>query len=117
MFLYKNLFFLNIFYSFNPNHAYWNQRRLFSGNLPGMFGIDSNPCVVSIRNRNILSSKITLKYIKIVRTLKLFVEKIFSLVFSRSIPILFMGINSGYFLTICRVCLIYHHLVLLSSEA
>ena len=36
MFLYKNLFF-NIFYSFNPNHAYWNQRRLFSGNLPGMF--------------------------------------------------------------------------------
>ena len=36
MFLYKNLFFFNI-YSFNPNHAYWNQRRLFSGNLPGMF--------------------------------------------------------------------------------
>ena len=30
-------FFFNIFYSFNPNHAYWNQRRLFSGNLPGMF--------------------------------------------------------------------------------
>ena len=29
-------FFFNI-YSFNPNHAYWNQRRLFSGNLPGMF--------------------------------------------------------------------------------
>ena len=22
-----------MFYSFNPNHAYWNQRRLFSGNL------------------------------------------------------------------------------------
>ena len=37
MFLYKNLFFFNIFYSFNPNHAYWNQRRLFSGNPPGMF--------------------------------------------------------------------------------
>ena len=37
MFLYKNLLFFNIFYSFNPNHAYWNQRRLFSGNLPGMF--------------------------------------------------------------------------------
>ena len=37
MFLYKNLFFFNIFYSFNPNHAYWNQGRLFSGNLPGMF--------------------------------------------------------------------------------
>ena len=37
MFLYKNLFFFNIFYSFNPNQAYWNQRRLFSGNLPGMF--------------------------------------------------------------------------------
>ena len=36
MFLYKNLFF-NIFCYFNPNHAYWNQRRLFSGNLPGMF--------------------------------------------------------------------------------
>ena len=35
MFLYKNLF-LNIFCYFNPNHAYWNQRRLFSGNLPGM---------------------------------------------------------------------------------
>ena len=30
-------FFFNIFYSFNPNHAYWNQRRLFSGILPGMF--------------------------------------------------------------------------------
>ena len=30
-------FFFNTFYSFNPNHAYWNQRRLFSGNLPGMF--------------------------------------------------------------------------------
>ena len=39
MFLYKNLFFFNIFYSFNPNRAYWNQRRLFSGNLPGMFNI------------------------------------------------------------------------------
>ena len=38
MFLYKN-FFSDIFYSFNPNHAYWNQRRLFSGNLPGMFNI------------------------------------------------------------------------------
>ena len=37
MFLYKNLFFFNIFYSFNPDHAYWNQRRLFSGNLPDMF--------------------------------------------------------------------------------
>ena len=33
----KNLFFFNFFYSFNPNHAYWNQWRLFSGNLPGMF--------------------------------------------------------------------------------
>ena len=36
----KNVFvqkkFFNI-YSFNPNHAYWNQRRLFSGNLPAMF--------------------------------------------------------------------------------
>ena len=39
MFLYKNLFFFNIFCYFNPNHAYWNQRRLFSGNLPGMFFI------------------------------------------------------------------------------
>ena len=29
----------NIFYSFNPNHAYWNQRRLFSGNMLGMFKI------------------------------------------------------------------------------
>ena len=37
MFLYKNLFFFNTFYSFNPNRAYWNQRRLFSYNLPGMF--------------------------------------------------------------------------------
>ena len=27
----------NIFYSFNLNHAYRNQRRLFSGNLPVMF--------------------------------------------------------------------------------
>ena len=35
MFLYKNLFFFNV-YSFNPNHAYWNQWRLFFGNLPGM---------------------------------------------------------------------------------
>ena len=34
MFLYKILFHI---YSFNPNDAYWNQRRLFSGNLPGMF--------------------------------------------------------------------------------
>ena len=34
-------FFFNIFYSFNPNHAYWNQRRLFSGNLPGMFEISN----------------------------------------------------------------------------
>ena len=39
MFLYKNLFFFNIFCYFNPNHAYWNQRRLFSGNLPGMFAV------------------------------------------------------------------------------
>ena len=39
MFLYKNLFFFNIFCYFNPNHAYWNQRRLFSGNLPGMLVI------------------------------------------------------------------------------
>ena len=36
MFLYEILFF-NVFYSFNPNHAYWNQR-VFSGNLPDMFG-------------------------------------------------------------------------------
>ena len=40
MFLYKNLFFFNIFCYFNPNHAYWNQWRLFSGNLPGMFGFE-----------------------------------------------------------------------------
>ena len=40
MFLYKNLFFFNIFYSFNPNHAYRNQWRLFSGSLPGMLIID-----------------------------------------------------------------------------
>ena len=33
----KNLFFFQYLYSFNPNHAYWNQRLLFSGNLPGMF--------------------------------------------------------------------------------
>ena len=37
MFLYKNLLFFNIFFSVNPNHAYWNQRQLFSGNLPDMF--------------------------------------------------------------------------------
>ena len=30
-------FFFNIFYFFNPNHAYWNQRWLFSGILLGMF--------------------------------------------------------------------------------
>ena len=36
MFLYKNLFF-SISSIFNPNRAYWNQRRLFSGGLPGMF--------------------------------------------------------------------------------
>ena len=35
----KSFFFFNIFYSFNPNHAYWNQRRLFSGNLLSMFSI------------------------------------------------------------------------------
>ena len=39
MFSYKKSFFFNIFYSFNPNHVYWNQRRLFSGNLPGIFSI------------------------------------------------------------------------------
>ena len=39
MFLYENLFFFNIFCYFNPSHAHWNQRRLFSGNLPGMFVI------------------------------------------------------------------------------
>ena len=44
MFLYKNFFF-NIFYSFNPNHAYWNQRRLFSGNLPGMFFVEKDEIV------------------------------------------------------------------------
>ena len=37
-------FFFNIF-SFNPNHAYWNQRRLFSGNLPGMFIINSRTAI------------------------------------------------------------------------
>ena len=37
MLLYENLFFFNVFCYFNPSHAYWNQRRLFSGNLPGMF--------------------------------------------------------------------------------
>ena len=42
MFLYKNLFFFNIFCYFNPNHAYWNQRRLFSGNLPGMFCVETH---------------------------------------------------------------------------
>ena len=36
-FFVQKSFFFNIFYSFNPNHAYWNQRQLFSGNLPGMF--------------------------------------------------------------------------------
>ena len=41
MFLCKNLFF-NIFCFFNPNNAYWNQRRLFSGNLPGMFCISAD---------------------------------------------------------------------------
>ena len=35
----QKIFFFNIFYSFNPNHAYWNQRRLFSGSLPGMFSV------------------------------------------------------------------------------
>ena len=37
------IFFLKIFYSFDPNHAYWNQRRLFSGNLPAMFWNISEP--------------------------------------------------------------------------
>ena len=49
-------FFFNIFCYFNPNHAYWNQRRLFSCNLPGMFGIDSSPCSLSLRNRSTLCS-------------------------------------------------------------
>ena len=49
----KIFFFFNIFCYFNPNHAYWNQRRLFSGNLPGMFGIDSS---LSLRNRSTLCS-------------------------------------------------------------
>ena len=42
----KIFFFFNIFYSFNPNHAYWNQRRLFSGNLPGMF-----VCIINSRRQ------------------------------------------------------------------
>ena len=46
MFLNKNLFFFNI-YSFNPNHAVWNQRRLFSGNLPGMFAVLLKRLIVS----------------------------------------------------------------------
>ena len=37
----KNVFvqksFLFNIYSFNPSHAYWNQRRLYSDNLPYMF--------------------------------------------------------------------------------
>ena len=32
----QNHFFTS-FFSFNPNLGYGNQRRLFSGNLPGMF--------------------------------------------------------------------------------
>ena len=60
MFLYKNLFFFNIFCYFNPNHAYWNQRRLFSGNLPGMFNIvpgqnsprQNNPKLQNILRQN-----------------------------------------------------------------
>ena len=35
MSLYKTIF-VDIFFSFNPN-SFGNQRRLFSGNLPGMF--------------------------------------------------------------------------------
>ena len=44
----QKFFFFNIFYSFNPNHAYWNQRRLFSGNLPGMFAYAG---VIFVRQR------------------------------------------------------------------
>ena len=51
MFLYKNLFF-NI-YSFNPNHADWNQRRLFSGNLPGMFGYSQSYFQVLLSNESL----------------------------------------------------------------
>ena len=36
-FFYKNHFFLLIFYSFNPNLHYGKQRRLFFGNLSGLF--------------------------------------------------------------------------------
>ena len=50
MFLYKNLFVFNSFCSFNPNHAYWNQRRLFAGNLPGMLrSYDRDCCSIYFR--------------------------------------------------------------------
>ena len=57
MFLYKNLFFFNIFCYFNPNHAYWNQRRLFSGNLPGMFFFIKTRLVITL----ILSVSLSLR--------------------------------------------------------
>ena len=39
-FVRKSLFSLVFFSSFNPNLGYGNQRRLFSGNMPGMFTVD-----------------------------------------------------------------------------
>ena len=96
-------FFFNIFYSFNPNHAYWNQRRLFSGNLPGMFSIDSSPCSLSLRNRSTLCS--TTKWHQNKLDLKFFLYKnlFFSISSFLSIPSMLIGINGGYFVAICRV--------------
>ena len=44
--------FFNIFYSFNPNHAYWNQRRLFRCNLPGMLNRNTWRLDVTVIDRS-----------------------------------------------------------------
>ena len=68
-------FFFNIFYSFNPNHAYWNQRRLFSGNLPGMFDIPTPRCQ---RQKCIINCSQT-KFVAIILVLSVFFNAIFRL--------------------------------------
>ena len=71
-----------------------------------LIGIDSSPCSLSLRNRSTLRS--TTKCHQNKSDLKnVFVQKsFFSISSILSIPIMLIGINSGYFPAICRVCFI-----------
>ena len=90
-------FFFNIFYSFNPNRAYWNQRRLFSGNLPGMLLYFNRICRINTPN------KIT---VKLVRNCEIVNFHLLIFSFSVSLPICVKRVTVGYFPAICLVCLL-----------